>query len=565
MRHFLNGIEIAPRNILSVGVESTFTDREDWLEVDVDRLILPRESVAIIQQHLQTYGPFEGIPYTIQLNGGQIIEYYVDLQAETIYRDFEIELKIKRRGGKDNFFDRADGTSWELMAKKGVIFDTFNVPYVIIVQDPVPALLVLGVTVYTITKDVIQQIQAVSESITNVIDALPPLPANAGQIATLVIKAALQIAILALTLVALLKLAQQFFEILFPSIRNFKAHKIKRLLEIGCQYLGYQFQSTLLDGLPGYTHLPVPLIKEKQSFWDFLQNDLNFAFTKGYPTASDTTPTIGSLFSALELKFNARTRVRNGVVYLERRNYWQLLANQSLVPALNLQANRDNQYALNTEEIWKRYYVHYQTDFSDLNTIDFYDPNDAEYSTEPVLIGNADLVSIRGLNDVNIPFALGVRKNKLNLLEKTAKLFFQFADSVIAGFGGNSNFAAQIQNRIGVLQLTQQFFSTSKVLYTIGGKQPANYTDFISATSIYENYHEINEIAVNDYKIFKDVPVRINDEKFVTLLDNNFVEIDGVICELLTLAYKDEQSLGIISYKQPFDYADGKTNVIKIN
>ena len=234
MRHFLNDIEIAPRNILSIGVESNFTDRQDWLEVDVDRLILPREALPIIQQHLLTYGPFEGIPYKIILNGGEILEYYVDLQEETIYRDFEIECKIKRRGGKDSFFDRADGTSWELMAKKGVQFESFDIPYVIVIDDPVPALLTLSVTIYSITKDVINQVQEIQEGITDIIDALPPLPANAGQISTLVVKVLVRIAVLTLTVIALLKLLQQFFEIIFPKVRNFQGHKIQRLLELGC-------------------------------------------------------------------------------------------------------------------------------------------------------------------------------------------------------------------------------------------------------------------------------------------------------------------------------------------
>lgn len=565
MRHFLNGVEVTPRNILSIGIESTFTDRPEWLEVDVDKLILPREAVAIIEQHLATYGPFEGIPYTMILEGGETLEYYVDLQEETIYRTYEIECKIKRRFGKDNFFDRAEGTTWELMASKGVIFEPIQIPYVIIVDDPIPALIGLGVSIYVITKDTIAQIKALSETITDVIDTLPPLPANLGQISTLVIKVLVQVAILALTLVALLKMVQQFFELLFPKVRYFQGHQIKRLLELGCNYLGYEFQSTLLDGLSGLSLCPVPLVKEKESFWDYLQNDLNFAFTKGYPTASDTTPTLDSLFLALEDQFFARTRVRDGVVYLEDRYYWQNIASQSILPALNIQDNRQSEYRLNTEDIWKRVYIRYQVDYSDLSTVDFFDPTDAEYSTEPVNVGNADLVTIKGLNEINIPFALAVRKNKLNFLEKFAKGFFEFVDNVVNSFGGNSTYSAQIQNRIGVMQLTQQYFSVTKMMYLIGGKQPVNYANILKASAIYSNYHAVNEISVNDYKIFTDVPVRMTPQEFVTLLDNNYVEIDGLICEILTITYKDEQSLATISYRQPDNWANGKTNVLTIN
>lgn len=565
MRHFLNGVEVTPRNILSIGVESTFTDRPEWLEVDVDKLILPREAVSIIQQHLGTYGPFEGIPYTMVMEGGETLEYYVDLQEDALYRDFEIEVKIKRRGGKDNFFDRAEGTTWELMAAKGVNFEPIDIPYVIIIDDPAPALIGLGVAIYSISKDVIAQTEALSQTFTNLIDTLPPLPANLGQVTTLVIKFVLQAAILALTLVALLKMVQQFFEILFPKIRYLQGHKVKRLLELGCQFLGYQFQSTLLDEISGLTICPVPLVKGKESFWDRLQNDLNFAYTKGYPTASDTTPTLESLLTAMEDTFYARTRVRNGVVYLEKRYYWQDLSSQSVLPALNLQDDRQTEFRYNTEDIWRRVYVHYATDFSDLNTLDFFDPTDAEYSTEPVNVGNADLVTIKGLNDVSIPFALAVRKNKLNYLERFARDFFEFIDFVTNAFGGGTNYSAQIQNRVGVMQLTQQFFSVSKLMYTIGGKQPSTYAEIIKASAIYNNYHRVNEIAVNDYKIFSDVPVRMTPQEFVTLLDNNYVEIGGLVCEILSIKYNDENSLATISYRQPDDWANGKTNVITIN
>ena len=36
MRHFLNGLEIAPKNIEDIGVVSIFTDLPDELELNVD-------------------------------------------------------------------------------------------------------------------------------------------------------------------------------------------------------------------------------------------------------------------------------------------------------------------------------------------------------------------------------------------------------------------------------------------------------------------------------------------------------------------------------------------------
>ena len=570
MKHFLNGLEVTPRNILTIGVESDFTDRPQFLEVDTDRLILPREALKIIQDHLALYGPFEGIPYTMITQGNETLEYYVDLQEEPIFRDYEIEVKVKKRGGKDNFFDRAEGTTWELMASKGVVFPSFDIPYVILPDNAVATAIGLGVSIYILTKDIIDQIQALTISITTIIDSVTPetgagVTLDPGELATLVVKTLLQIAILALTIVALIKMVQSFFELIFPKIRNLQGIKVKALLTAGCNYLGYQFSSTLLDGISGLTICPVPLVKDKGSFWDFLQNDLNFAYTKGYPTASDTTPTLDSLLNAMETTFNARTRVRNGLVELERRDYWQDITSNLIIPALNLQDKRQSEYTLNVEDIWKRTYIHYNVDFSDMYSVDYYDPTDAEYSTEVVLVNNPDLVSIRGLNEIIIPFALGTRKDSLNWLEKFAKGFFSVADEIINTFGGNGNYEAKIEARIGVLKLSQQFFSTSKLMYTVGGRQPGNYADLIKAGTIYNNYHKINEIQVNDYKIISNAPVRMNGQEFVTLLDNNYAIIDGLVCEILTIKFKDEESLATISYKQPNNWANGKTTVLTIN
>jgi len=569
MKHFLNGIEVAPRELVTIGLSNDFTNRQEILESTADRIVLPREGREIVLQHIATQGVFEGIPYQMVTNGGVILDYYVDLTENAIFRDYEIEVTIKRRQGKDNFFDNANGTSFDLMKKQGVNFNYIDIPYVIVKDNQVELALTLGLSIYVLTKELITQIQALSEAVTNVIDSVTPevgtgVTTDPAEVATLVIKAALQLAVVALILIALIKLAQDFLELLFPKVRNFQATKVKELLVKGCQYLGYTFESSLLDGLSGLTILPVPLVKEKCSFFDFLQNDLNFAYTNGHPGAPDTVSTLGRLFEVLENTFNARTRVNNGVVQLERRDFWQLTTTNVLQPALNVQDTRQNEYTLNTDEAWKRYYVHYQVDIADLHTLDFFDPTTSEHSTEALNPINADLVTIKGLNDVNIPFALGVRKNSLNFVEKLAKDFLEIIDGAVNTFGGNGNFAAQIQNRIGVLQISQQFYGITKLLYTVAGKQPANYAEIIQAGAIYDNYHQINEIQINDYQVIEGAPLRITDQDFVNLLDNNFAEINGQVCEILTVQYFDDVSRGEISYKCPFDYANGKVETIEI-
>jgi hypothetical protein len=569
MKHYLNNIAISPRNVLEIGLNTNYTGNPELLQIDSDTVILPREARDIILNHIATQGVFEGIPYRIETDGGVSIEYYVDLTEGTVYKDFEIEVKIKKRKGFDNFIENAQALSFELMNTKGVSFNFIDIPYLIIPENQVEVGITLSIAIYVMTKESIQATKDLITAIRDLVEATTPnapIPVpSLGEIISLSLAITAQLAYTLAVYVALIKLARQMFELLFPKVRYYKGATIKELISKGCQYLGYTLNSTLLNSMDKLTLMPVPLIKDKKSIFRFIQNELNFSFTKGYPTAQDTVSTLGELINAIEIWFNARTKVYNGVVEIERRDYWQNITSNTTVPALNIQDKRQNEYRLNTEEAWKRSYIHYQVDYSDTHTLDFFDPTDAEYSTEPLNVINQDLVSIRGLNDINIPFALGVRKDKLSWIEQFAKSYFNLIDTITGLFGAGLNLTSAITNRLGVTQISQQYFSVTKVLYAINGRQNANYIDKIKASKIYEDYHKINEININGYKIYSDVPLRLKSSEFVSLIDNNFAYINGVLCEILSIRYIDEQSKAIISYKEPDNYAEGKVNILVIN
>lgn len=570
MKHYLNNIPVSPRNVLEIGLITNNTGNPEILQLDADTVVLPREAKDIILNHVATQGVFEGIPYRIDLDNSISLEYYVDLTENTVYRDYEIEVKIKKRKSYDNFLENSQALSFELMNTKGVNFDIIDIPYLIIPENQAELGITLAIATYTMTKESIQATKDLVTAVRDLVEATTPnasaIPVPPiGEIISLSLAVAGQLAYTIAVYIALIKLAQQMLELLFPKVRYYKGATIKELIKKGCEYLGYTLDSTLLNTWDKLTLMPVPLIKDKKSIFSFIQNDLNFSFTKGYPTAQDTVATLGELINAIEIWFNARTRVYNGVVQIERRDYWQNITSNTTLPALNLQDSRQNEYVLNTNEAWKRSYIHYQVDYSDINTLDLFDPTDAEYSTEPTNVINEDLVSIKGLNDINIPFALGIAKDSLSWVEIFAKGFFKIVDNVTGLFGSGLNSVALITNRIGVTQISQQYYSVTKVLYAINGKQEAGYGNFIKASNIYENYHKINEINVNGYKIYSDVPIRIKSEEFVSLIENNFAYINGVLCEILTIRYTDEASKAIISYKEPFNYAQGKVEILVIN
>jgi len=571
MRHLLNGVEITPRNRDSIGVVSTFEGNPDELSLNVDSLVLPREAYEMIKQHIQTIGLFEGVPYSVE-SGGVTLDYYIDLtDPSNTFRSYECELKIKRRKALDNFNDNAAGTSFELLLKKGVEFPTFNVPYVIIKDNQTELALITGITLYMMTSAFIQSVKDLITTLSQGIQASTPnagVPPSidTGDIIAYILNIAAQVVFIAAQLLAVIQMATKFFALIFPPVRNLLACTIWDLMRKSCEYLGYQFESSLEAQYPHYAILPVPLIRNRKSIFDVIPEELTAPFNKGVPSSSDTIPTVGNLFDAAEVTFNGRTRVANGVVRFERRDWWANVTPNNIVPALNIQADRTDEFSYNTDDVWKRYYIHYNLDPSDIHTLDkIYDYHDAEYSTEPTNVVNADLVTIKGLNDVNIPFAMGARKEGLNWLEKLVKGLFQFIDFLTGVFGGGTNFAAKIENRKGVLMISQNYFTVTKLLYCVNGKQQPDYLDWIAARSLWGRFHVINEINLNDYVIKNEARIRMTQSEFVTLLNNNFAEINGIMCEILRIEWIDEKSYAQITYRERNNYSSGKVFNLTIN
>ena len=96
MRHFLNDIEISPRNRDSIGIISEFVDEIRQLKLTTESVILPNEARDIVLNHIQTNGLFEGIPYRIELNDGITINYYADLLSGLSIQSQDINVTLNK-------------------------------------------------------------------------------------------------------------------------------------------------------------------------------------------------------------------------------------------------------------------------------------------------------------------------------------------------------------------------------------------------------------------------------------------------------------------------------------
>jgi hypothetical protein len=552
----INGQNANVENIETIGFKTDFTGLLNEQEVNVDSLVLVNESKQLIHDWISTNGAFIGIPTQI-VYGSLTFDYYIDLTDNPIFLDYSVEVKIKKRGANDSFFNVANALSFELLNARGVQFPTINVPYVIVKDNQLEVGIVLALAIFTTSQAIYKATQELLNIAAEFVGALALSPGLAIAAGT---KLILQLTYIGILVAQLIDLVTKLRELIFPKIRYFKACKVVDLIRLGCENIGYTFSSNALSSLD-LTILPVPLQKVNQSIFKFTQNELNNSFTKGYPTGNDTTPTLGQLISSMLDTFALKFKARNNQVQIETKQIFSENSTFSVAPALNVQDRRENEYTLNTSDANLRTYLHYQTDFNDLHTLDNFEPTDAEYGLKNLVQSDNDLKLLKGLKDVNIPFSLGVRKSEFNAIEQLCFNLFTIVDA----YTGLET-AASIENRLGVLQVSQQFYGVTKLLKCdVNGKQPENYLNTLRASAIYYNYHQQYEIQINGFKRFPDARVLMNFAEYEQILNSNYADVDGVQCEILDLLHIPYGSEAIITYLFPFNYENGKITNFAIN
>jgi hypothetical protein len=566
VEHYINNSQIYPVNGDEIGFSLDFTGDPKEAELNTDAIVLANDARALVLDHITNgAGIFEGIPYTIKI-GSVTLEYFIDLTDNLRINDSSIEVNIKRRKAANYFFYQADALSFELLNKKQPITGMIDVPYVIIKDNQIVLLITLGLTTYSLTQATIEAVRDAAEAVADFVETLPLLPANAGAVIAAGIKAAARIVYAAALIIALINLVTQIIELIFPPVRYFKASYFRQLLAQGCAYLGYNFSSTLLDQYSQLAFLGTPTKDTNKSIFEDLITVLNQPFTKGYPSAFDTTDSLGGMIRALEDWLYAETRIIGNTVYFEDVNFWYTQAGVQIINTLSLQDIREDSYTYNLGEAWQRKYLSYTLDPSDLHTLDKTAEVDAEYHTQLISPVNSDLSTIKGFSRVDVPYALGSRKEKLTFVENIGLGLAIFADAVANIFGANSNLAAQVKGRIGVLQISQQFYRIPKALWVgSNGRQPANYLDIIGADAIYNARHTGSQVKENFKRVYS-ATIPFSDENFTALLNNNVVtDQNGQQLEILTFEWINEARQAEITYTISASSEANNIETIKID
>lgn len=556
----------------------------DWLDAkevggtpNLSTLVFAAEACKYLNERFLNglnggVGIFEGVPYDIRVGRPESPEFifkgYLDGTDElTIFGQEDISVALKKRLGEDWLNDVADGFSFAYLADNNIITasDYIKVPYVINYVPDGTQLILLSLSIYMMTKELIENIYKLAETIADVTDAATPVVGvsvglgagvvtawDLGNFILVTLKALARIAYIIAITIAIINLIEELFEQILPKKLFHLGMRESTMFQKGCQYLGLSFQSSIPD--LDTVHIPR---KDKKGG----ENG-----ETGFPTNSGPIYLFGDFIRTMKEKYNADFRIINGNFIFERRDAFEIPSNYQIPNFFIDQERLLDPRMFNTDEMLANYNIFWQFDIQDQNTLDDQEGRVFQAITTPITTNNEDLVNIKNLAQIAIPFSLGKTKTELTDVEQVAKVLASIVDGITGIFGGGTNFEQQIEERVGSLLMTSHFLTYGKEVKMQGSKLATDQRALLSARSLWDKYHFINSFAEyngvhNQWFRFKGqrVPMPLSD--FATLLENNRAQtVDGYDLLIEKVVYSPDQTTAVLDFRVRKKY----TNNLKI-
>lgn len=576
--HTIDGQDFGePREWQDLEITVDWLNKKESGTVNVSELSFVEKANKFLQERILNgvsggVGIFEGVPYKIAVNsqGTTFFEFegYLDLTQETtVIGGEEIVANVVKKKGDDWLNDVARGFSFAYLYDEGKITqaDFVKVPYVINYVPDNTQLILLSLSLFMMTKEIIENVESLAETVADVIDASTPVVGvgaglgavvvtawDLGNFILVVLKALARLAYIIAMAIAITNLIQELLEQLLPKKRFHLGMTFERMFQVCCQHLGMSFSSDIEE--LKWVHIPR---KDKKG---------GSSGERGFPTNTEPIYNFGDFIVVMKEKFNADYRIINNVFYFRRRDRFEFPSPYSLPRFFNNQERLLQENTFNTDEIVANYNIYYSLDTQDQNTLDVVDGRVFQAITSPVVTNEPDFVTIKNIQEIEIPFSLGLEKRSLTTIEEVAKSLGSVVDAITGIFGGGTNFASSIEQRIGSLLLSSHFLTVGKVVAMSGTKLSNNQREVLSVAQLWEKYHFINSFAEyngehNQFFIYKGQRVPMTAEEFSTILDNNKTFDDEGNEVYIDLAvYNPFDTTAVIDYRVKKKY----TNNLKL-
>lgn len=567
IRHYINGQDLGePRNWEDLEITIDWLNAKESGTINVSDLKFVDKANEYLQKRIYDgltggVGIFEGDPYEIAVgdpaNPTFVFEGFLDFTQEmTVLGGEEIICALKKKHGEDWLNDVADGFSMAYLYDQGVIVngDFIKVPYVINYVPDGMQIIVLSMSIYMMTKELIENVEKLAQTIADIANASTPVIGvgvgfgavavtawDLGDWVMVALKALARLAYIIAMTIAIVNLIKEIFEQLLPKKRNHLGMSFRRMYERSCQHLGLGFHSDIAE--LDWVHIPR---KDKKGG----SNGEN-----GFPSNSEPIYTFGDLIRVTKEMFNADFRIVNGTFYFQRKDKFIFPSPYQMPSFFNDQERILDGVNFNTNEMVSNYNIYWALDIQDQNTLDIVDGRVFQAITSPINTINKEFVMIKNLSEIAIPFSLGREKTDLTTVEKILKQLAKVVDGLTGVFGRGTSFEAQIENRIGSLLLSSHFLTSGKVVKMSGTKLANNQRVELDAKVLWDRFHFINSFAEyqgihNQFFRYEKQPVPMTIKDFAILMENNnAVDANGQEYFIEKVIYNPFKTTAEIDYR----------------
>ena len=188
IRHYIGGNDFGePRNWTELEITLDWLQKKEGVNINIGDLEFVKRANRYLQQRIMDglsggVGIFEGEPYTIKIgdpsNPVYTFDGYLDFTEDlTVLGNQQITASLKKNKGSDWLNDVADGYSFAYLYDQNHITDAdfVKVPYVINYVPDGMQLIILSMSLFMMTKELIENIQKIAEAIGDVTDASTPV------------------------------------------------------------------------------------------------------------------------------------------------------------------------------------------------------------------------------------------------------------------------------------------------------------------------------------------------------------------------------------------------------
>jgi len=513
---------------------ATFDNDNNQPNITTSELTFSLDMGKKIIDHIDNgAGVFQGIDFEMFLNNPstEVFKGILDLadDIEVNREKKEVKAKLLKLDGLNTFANISEGITMGLLESEGKFTsaDYVDIPYIKETEFDYFGTAILIVSIFQIQQ---QLSQIIKDGFDLGADTGGEAAGGAlGPIGAAIIafgKAAAQVIYYAAMFFTLISMVQELINTLFPIPKKHRGIKLKRILEVGCEFAGYEFVASSM--IPELDELYILPRKTQEGRIIIPKNE------SGLPVTGGPLYTLGKCVGLVKDLFNAKVKIVDNKVYIEplkNKGFWELGSDYEMPP---IKVDIDK---YNTNELIGTKVISFSIDNNNYWDLDNYRGTSYEIKTIPKSLNGEDYrsVLIKGLSELTFPVALGTRKKEGSILERTFKTFANIADSLSSIFKTNNDFfgTVQAESRDRLLRMSTDLVNIPKLLrLTPELKMKANNRDIWSAKYLYDRYHYVNsfvkEVAnkddqdnLNQYKVYQKIKMNASFEDFLKIINNN--------------------------------------------